>query len=97
MNQMIDMQCACGHCWYRYPNTPENCPACNPVEKNYAHMCRDGHVQIGHNDSEHEQCPLCRAQAALVRSADFSDGRDLSGKEAEDMAWTAKAALSSIA
>lgn len=29
----------------------------------YAHMCRDGHQQIGHNDSEHEQCPLCRAIA----------------------------------
>ena len=29
----------------------------------YAHMCRDGHVQIGHNDSEHEMCPLCRALA----------------------------------
>lgn len=28
----------------------------------YAHMCRDGHVMIGHNDSEHEQCPLCRAR-----------------------------------
>ena len=29
----------------------------------YAHMCRDGHQQIGHNDSEHEMCPLCRALA----------------------------------
>lgn len=28
--------------------------------KQYAHMCRDGHQQIGHNDSEHERCPLCR-------------------------------------
>jgi len=27
----------------------------------YAHMCRDEHVEIGHNDSEHELCPLCRA------------------------------------
>jgi hypothetical protein len=26
-------------------------------------MCRDDHVQIGHNDSEHEMCPLCRAHA----------------------------------
>jgi hypothetical protein len=29
----------------------------------YAHMCRDEHVQIGHNDSEHEMCPVCRAKA----------------------------------
>jgi hypothetical protein len=27
----------------------------------YPHMCRDEHIQIGHNDSEHERCPLCRA------------------------------------
>jgi hypothetical protein len=27
----------------------------------YAHMCRDEHVEIGHNDSESEMCPLCRA------------------------------------
>lgn len=27
----------------------------------YPHMCQDGHPQIGHSDSEHEQCPLCRA------------------------------------
>lgn len=27
----------------------------------YAHMCRMDHVQIGHDDSEHERCPLCRA------------------------------------
>ncbi len=29
----------------------------------YAHMCRDEHEQIGHNDSEHEMCPLCRVKA----------------------------------
>jgi hypothetical protein len=29
-------------------------------------MCRDGHVQIGHNDSEHELCPLCRCRSALA-------------------------------
>ena len=28
----------------------------------YAHMCRMDHVEIGHNDSEHELCPLCRMQ-----------------------------------
>lgn len=35
----------------------------------YAHMCRDGHPTIGHNDSgEDEMCPLCRALAD-VRAA----------------------------
>jgi hypothetical protein len=40
-----------------------------------AHMCRDGHTQIWHNDSEHELCPLCRAErqrdeaVALLREA----------------------------
>lgn len=35
-----------------------------PVHSNrYAHMCRDEHIEIGHNDSEHEQCPLCREKA----------------------------------
>lgn len=32
----------------------------------YAHMCRDGHVEIGHNDSSDEHCPLCRALADAV-------------------------------
>jgi len=27
----------------------------------YPHMCRNDHVEIGHADSEHERCPLCRA------------------------------------
>jgi hypothetical protein len=35
-----------------------------PLE-HYAHMCRDEHIQIGHNDSEHERCPLCRAKDEL--------------------------------
>jgi hypothetical protein len=30
-----------------------------------AHMCRDGHAEIHHADSEHEQCPLCRAMGML--------------------------------
>jgi xanthine/CO dehydrogenase XdhC/CoxF family maturation factor len=25
----------------------------------FPHMCRDGHVEIGHRDSESEQCPVC--------------------------------------
>jgi uncharacterized small protein (DUF1192 family) len=36
--------------------------------KSYAHMCRDGHTQIGHNDSsDDERCPLCRALADSER------------------------------
>lgn len=31
----------------------------------YAHMCRDDHVQIGHNDSTHERCPMCRLRDTL--------------------------------
>jgi hypothetical protein len=31
-----------------------------------AHMCRDGHVMIRHNDdADDELCPLCRALYAL--------------------------------
>lgn len=33
------------------------------MSRNYAHMCQDEHIEIGHNDSEHEMCPLCRAIA----------------------------------
>lgn len=29
--------------------------------RQYPHMCRDEHQEIGHSDSEHERCPLCRA------------------------------------
>lgn len=31
------------------------------IHYSYPHMCRDEHQQIGHSDSEHERCPLCRA------------------------------------
>ena len=34
-----------------------------PQANSYPHMCRDGHERIGHSDSEHEMCPLCRARA----------------------------------
>ena len=27
----------------------------------YASMCRSDHVEIAHNDSSDERCPLCRA------------------------------------
>lgn len=43
----------------------------------YAHMCRDGHEQIGHRDSEHEQCPLCRAIGGLQFIADGYDNHDV--------------------
>jgi hypothetical protein len=33
-------------------------------------MCRDEHLQIGHSDSEHEMCPLCRAIAELAAARD---------------------------
>lgn len=37
---------------------------------NYSHMCRDQHIEIGHNDSgEDERCPLCRAIDALEQIA----------------------------
>lgn len=36
------------------------------MTRTYAHMCRDDHQEIGHNDSEHEQCPLCRAHGEIV-------------------------------
>jgi hypothetical protein len=39
----------------------------------YAHMCRDGHEQIGHRDSEHELCPLCRVIGALRHVIDDKD------------------------
>lgn len=34
--------------------------------KSYPHMCRDGHVEIGHADSEHEMCPLCLANSRIA-------------------------------
>ncbi len=30
-----------------------------------AHMCRDGHVDIYHNDSSEERCPMCRLRDDL--------------------------------
>ena len=34
----------------------------------HPHMCRDEHVEIGHADSEHEMCPLCRALSRLAEA-----------------------------
>lgn len=34
----------------------------------YPHMCRDGHVEIGHSDAKNEElCPLCHAMSALYQ------------------------------
>lgn len=35
------------------------------MTERYAHMCRDEHTRIGHNDSSEDRCPLCRAIDAL--------------------------------
>src|SRR3990167_10743118 len=43
------------------PTDPE--PEEDTPNKPYPHMCRDGHKEIGHRDSEQEQCPLCRIKA----------------------------------
>lgn len=42
----------------------------------YGHMCRDGHIQIGHKDSEHEQCPVCRLISVLESAREFVDSSD---------------------
>lgn len=43
------------------------------MAETYPHMCRDGHVQIGHSDSESEICPLCGALEALRYFAALKD------------------------
>lgn len=42
----------------------------------YAHMCCSDHIQIGHTDSEHEQCPLCRAIGALEMAREHIESVD---------------------
>jgi ribosomal protein L37AE/L43A len=39
----------------------------------YAHMCRDEHEQIGHNDSENERCPVCRERDRAERAEQARD------------------------
>jgi len=40
------------------------------VKRQYPHMCRDQHIEIGHRDSgDDERCPLCRALDGLERIA----------------------------
>lgn len=39
--------------------------------KSYPHMCRTDHVEIGHSDSEHERCPLCRMTSERDEAIDL--------------------------
>ena len=52
-----------GHDPNGFGNTAAYQRKCHSMGQRYPHMCRDVHVQIGHSDSEHEMCPLCRANA----------------------------------
>ncbi len=71
----------------------------NPFD--YAHMCRDQHVQIGHDYSGNdERCPLCQAIDALeqimVTCADNAGAtvrHDLALKFVGDVAAKTHAAL----
>jgi hypothetical protein len=71
----------------------------NPFD--YAHMCRDQHVQIGHDYSgDDERCPLCQAIDALeqimVTCADNAGAtvrHDLALKFVGDVAAKTHAAL----
>lgn len=63
-------------------------------QNTYPHMCRDGHQQIGHSDSEHEQCPLCRAldaAKALRHTIDnmliYGDDREGYERVLKSTAW----------
>ena len=35
-------------------------------------VCRDGHPEIAHADSEHEQCPLCQVLGSLREIRDLA-------------------------
>lgn len=39
----------------------------------FPHMCRMGHPPIGHSESEHEECPLCRAISIADEAIAFAD------------------------
>jgi hypothetical protein len=64
----------------------------------YAHMCRDGHVQIGHRDGEHEQCPLCRVMSALQDAYDYIEVNDdgTGERQRRRLLETISAALKSV-
>lgn len=69
--------------------------------RTYAHMCRDQHIEIGHNDSgEDERCPLCQALDALeqirmvcIDNAGDTVRHDLALKFVGDVAAKAHASL----
>lgn len=51
----------------------------------YPHMCRDEHVEIGHADSEHERCPMCRLRDALYHINSINDHPGRFNKEIQDV------------
>lgn len=56
----------------------------------YGHMCRDDHVQIGHRDSEHERCPLCRTINALYAAREYiADDNNPRSNRVLQLIWTA--------
>lgn len=57
----------------------------------YPHMCRDGHVEIGHGDSEHELCPLCQLLAEVARLQQERDAAQIAMSYCSNQAhleWT---------
>ena len=49
----------------------------------YAHMCRDEHVQVGHNDSESERCPVCRERDRAEQAEQARDAAHAALREVE--------------
>lgn len=62
--------------------------------RTYPHMCRMDHVQIGHSDSEHEQCPLCRVIGALEAARESVEAPSTRGERR--LLETIDAALNSV-
>jgi len=48
--------------------------------RTYPHMCSMDHIEIGHWDSEHEQCPLCRLIGALDAALESLDAPSTRGE-----------------
>lgn len=60
--------------------------------KQYPHMCRDDHIEIGHAYSgADERCPLCQTIAALEQIRDEAAAKPNGG------AWAAGIATLSLA
>jgi hypothetical protein len=60
-------------------------------------MCRDDHIEIGHSDSEHEQCPLCRLIGALEVAREFIDSSDEAPRHRDRLLQQIDFALFSVA